>query len=706
MLRWKRFCRHTKAMEECYPHYQKQVGYVMQEYFDAVQRAQRLAIAREHLITGQKNSIHLVTLEDLIIYVQWLICHLHSVKPIFTYIRTLQHLPVSNLAETVIESHYKEKQCQSLMEFKTVNSSEQNSAEDTKWEDYESLPQHQTETQKIKPVLQDLLSNFKIDYDTDNLKNTANEMELLSLVTSKFRSIFKKQQTMRTFPLYDSGMETKDGWGFKGPHMAFKKTANWLPFIKVTSAEKAMEVLQEHAAQVIQPSPAHNVSMKNSLDIWVKIYNPLDLPQDVLTNNGSSLHESSEKDIDITSLIKRPASSRQKKDTGFNYQNTLQLLGLDEAEDNSKDPVMMKGAYLSLLYLSHLRVRELQLVDCYYEAYQHVCDPEERTALAQVITDIMYQRPRFDIGSKYFLEAYRDECQCLRLHLELVRSILNNQFHPSLGMAYLIPKTLEYINEEFLHNCNAKTPKEIYSVEKKVLELALNEWSVQKDLQSSFTANVQKDLFEGVLVEDPIMVRDICMLALNSADEEKKHGTAKQIYILETFSKMLELITLRHRIIETSLETALLSRTYTYFAEEMGFNEFHLHLRPVRFEFATYKAQIEQIPPTFITSLLEDDSSVDRYSPSAQLLAIHEVDDNQIGKFSFWTKDGILQLLSKDGVENLQVVLSCQVIQKNALIAATQLASFCQMSSWITKQVTDIPILQGDVVPYRMSYSY
>lgn len=68
-------------------------------------------------------------------------------------------------------------------------------------------------------------------------------------------------------------------------------------------------------------------------------------------------------------------------------------------------------------------------------------------------------------------------------------------------------------------------------------------------------------LFEEVLVEDPLMVRDICMRALNSVDEEKKHGTAKQIFILETFSKMIELITLRHRIIETSLETALLSRS-------------------------------------------------------------------------------------------------------------------------------------------------
>ncbi|XP_075058991.1 uncharacterized protein LOC142144265 [Mixophyes fleayi] len=685
-----------------------------------------------------------------------------------------------------------------------------------------------------------------------------------------------------------------------------------------------MELLQEHAARVIQPSPVRPVSAKYSHEIWVKIYSPLDLSQgdclfkDLNTNDGLSLQQTSENSAGITTLNKRPVSSTQKKETGYNYQNTLQLLGLDEAEDNSKDPVMMKGAYLSLLYLRHLRLRELQrvclgslnyfrsiertltidtcclssnsgnlvrsvgeetswinaaqggsgmsgglgshqymhqtpadfkvhsaqfmefsevenhddyytvedgivhtqdqkgafivydaaledlhelqdqmlllttliierersfksskkdasevdlsdwahvnvdrfallldlwtwectllenkqqLVDSYYEAYQHVLDPEDRFTLAQVITDIMCRRPRFDIGAKYFLEAYRDDCQCLRLHLQLVRNVLNSQiesqrefvqkvwrdgrkggfyefglplnivtkplvslntscpalknvylleFHPSVGLAYLISQTLDHICQEFQHISNAKSPRQSYSVEKKVLQLALTEWSAPRDLQSSFTRNVRKDLFEEVLMEDPVTVRDICLLVLNSADEDKKHGRGKQIFMLDTFSKMLELITLRSRIIDASLETAMLSRTYTCLAEEMGFNEFHLYLRPVQFEFASHKEHADQMPPMFITSLLEDDSCVDRYSPSAQLLAIHEVDDNQIGKFSFSSRDAILQLLNKCGVENMQVVLACQVSQRNALLAAIQLASFCYMSPWSSQQCVDI----------------
>jgi hypothetical protein len=44
----------------------------------------------------------------------------------------------------------------------------------------------------------------------------------------------------------------------------------------------------------------------------------------------------------------------------------------------------------------------------------------------------------------------------------------------------------------------------------------------------------------------------------------------------------------------------------------MGFEEFHLYLRPVHFEFATHKDKVDQSPPVFITSLLEDNGRVDR----------------------------------------------------------------------------------------------
>lgn len=54
------------------------------------------------------------------------------------------------------------------------------------------LPRHCTGTDELKPQLQLLLSHFGICYDTDNLKNSADEMQLFSLV---IRSLKKTQTT-------------------------------------------------------------------------------------------------------------------------------------------------------------------------------------------------------------------------------------------------------------------------------------------------------------------------------------------------------------------------------------------------------------------------------------------------------------------------------------------------------------------------------
>lgn len=69
----------------------------------------------------------------------------------------------------------------------------------------------------------------------------------------------------------------------------------------------------------------------------------------------------------------------------------------------------------------------LQLLDVYFEAYQHALDPEERFALAQAIIDIMHKHPRFDLKLEYFVNTYKDECICLQLHHQLLRDIVNQQ---------------------------------------------------------------------------------------------------------------------------------------------------------------------------------------------------------------------------------------------------------------------------------------
>lgn len=66
----------------------------MQEYNDALHRADRLSVARENFLMGKKNPPNLVTQEDLTIYTNWLVCHLHSLKTIHQYLQVCETVNV------------------------------------------------------------------------------------------------------------------------------------------------------------------------------------------------------------------------------------------------------------------------------------------------------------------------------------------------------------------------------------------------------------------------------------------------------------------------------------------------------------------------------------------------------------------------------------------------------------------------------------
>ncbi|XP_041105837.1 uncharacterized protein si:ch73-242m19.1 [Polyodon spathula] len=1015
MLRWRRFCQHSGIMEQLYPLYKKQMEYIMKEYDDTVQRARRLSVARESFLTEKGLSVNAVTQEDLVIYLQWLVCHLQSVRTIHNYLRVLQYLPVSERMEVSNTrssdgvqdpgdtislsdslSSFPRFQARPSTAVSSLSSSAGKPLSSSPLQSglhimassmsshtvitnfdglYRSkatglLPVQQLELKEFKPQLQYLISHFDIDYNTEDLRNTANEMELFTLVARKFRIIFKKQQTMKTFPIYGATESGTDQWGMKKPSMAVKKQANWIPFIKITAKhdpwqqkmitklkqdrsvdellrlhskffqvsdpDRLMEALKEHAATVFEPEPIQPLSVtshptgQHTNQIWKRIYSSPDLFQAPIPEE-SSLSELNEQESESVNQSKRPGSQKKKKEEGYCYMDTMQLLGLDDGkEENIKDPVMMRGAYLSFLYLRHLRIRELQriclgflnyfrsvertltfsiaglsldgvkltktaedscwvnaarggsgtagglgshqylyntpadykvhsaefmefpevenyddfyttedsyihtqdqrgvyimydeairdlqelenvlllvasqyikkdkghkasrhshssaclqtpginlhawahmdvdrfavllelwtceaaflknkqqLLDCYFEAYQHVLDHEERFALAQVITDIMHKRPRLEISSQYFVTAYEEECICLQYHQQLVKDILNKQideqrqyvqrvwrdgqkgnvyefglppnytpkqliainssssalrnvflleFHPSLGLAPRIPQALNQAYNELCQLHRPRSVQESVALEKQLLQLAVEKWQALELLGASYSMPVQKDLFSGIFFEDPFFVRDVGFSALEFAEEgEKKQGREKQAFIVETFSRLLELITLRHRLIECASETAQLAQLYRTFSAEMGFNEFHLYLRAVQFEFAAHREKADQPPPVFITALLEDDSQVDRYTPSSLPLAIQEIDENQIGKFSFRTQEAVLQLLSTSGIENMQVVLACQVTQKNALIGAVKQASLCHQAQQPSQKANDTQVQRG-----------
>ncbi|XP_048209675.1 uncharacterized protein LOC125357064 [Perognathus longimembris pacificus] len=957
VLRWRRFCQHSETMEQLYPLYKKQVSYILQEYNDAVQRAERLSVARENFLMGKNNPPHLVTQEDVTIYTRWLVCHLHSLETIHQYLQALQYLPISkglSLSDHQVPevSQENEEVCvndssPNIQDSAPPGPKDANSSGPKRADAAFNLPQHTTDTQELKPQLGLLLSHFCIPYDLQELSDSVKEMELFSLVSQKFQSIFVEQQKMQTFPDYEAGIAKAENLGLAGPAMALKKKADWISFIKIkpkcdpwqkklltklkerrridvlmelqakflkiSDPERVMQALQTHAEKTVtlasrnpsSPMPSRGLPQSNYDHIWENIYNNINLYQNENMKDANLSMEGNENGLAQLSLSQHTDGFlKQKKETGYNYAMALQLLGLGDGTDSgNRMLVLRKGAYLSLLYLRHLRIRKLQriclgvlnyfrsvertlainisgltlvsgnlvstveenswvkvttgglstlqglgahhhvhgtptgpkadgvqfmefleaesqddsysmedgcvhtrdqrgvyvmydkaledlkqleaetllvasyyiekedahkansrtesspqrgqahasvdrfavlddvwrweeallenkrqLLDSYFEAYQHTVDPEQRFALAQAMTDIMHRRPKFDLGHPYFMKAYQDECTCLRLHLQLVRGIISRQierqreyvqrlwreehpeeqkkfglplniickqlvsinnsfqdlkniylleFHPSLGLVGLLPRALEHLFREAHHACRPSSPSGLASLERRLLQLALDLWLRPATPQAWYSTQLQKELFSAKVTDDPCLVEELGLLALKSAMEEgHKQGHSSHALLLETFSRLLELLTLRHRLIEMSVESAHLAWIYKELAWEMGFEEFHLYLRPVHFEFASYKDKVDQPPPVFITSVLEDNGRVDRYIPTTLVLAISEVDGTQVSKFSFYTKESILKLLFHSGVENLQVILACQAAQKNALMVAAQQATF------------------------------
>jgi hypothetical protein len=105
------------------------------------------------------------------------------------------------------------------------------------------------------------------------------------------------------------------------------------------------------------------------------------------------------------------------------------------------------------------------------------------------------------------------------------------------------------------------------------------------------------------------------------------------------------MVTLRHRLLIASMETEVLSKLYRSQAVEMGFEEFHMYLRYVQFDFAKYKENAGNPPPIFVTDLNPEDSQLDRYVPNGLPLAVNEIEEGQIGRFSFKAKENILQVV-------------------------------------------------------------
>lgn len=58
-------------------------------------------------------------------------------------------------------------------------------------------------------------------------------------------------------------------------------------------------------------------------------------------------------------------------------------------------------------------------------------------------------------------------------------------------------------------------------------------------------------------------------------------------------------------------------------------------------------------------------------------LAIHELDETGLGRFTFRSREGVINLLRLSGLDNFRMIVLSQVNHKNALLASVQQAHVC-----------------------------
>ena len=138
---------------------------------------------------------------------------------------------------------------------------------------------------------------------------------------------------------------------------------------------------------------------------------------------------------------------------------------------------------------------------------------------------------------------------------------------------------------------------------------------------------------------------DCIQSTIKQLEEANKNKTKKEQNdaVLSSLAKYIETITLRHRIINAALETEVLAKLYKKQANMMGFEEFHMHLRYVQFDFAKYKESAGSLPGS-LNELGTENIQLDRYVPAYLCLAVQEIEEAQIGRLTFKSKEVVQQV--------------------------------------------------------------
>ncbi|KAF7657993.1 hypothetical protein LDENG_00019470, partial [Lucifuga dentata] len=126
-----------------------------------------------------------------------------------------------------------------------------------------------------------------------------------------------------------------------------KRHCTFLQVSDLLTVGSALRDLAAHVndlqtAATSSASQTPNTKPQQSSEIWISVYNAVSLTQDTESQKSKTSNT---------------------KNESFSYVDDVQLLGLGEGlEEETSDPTVSRGAYLSLIYLRHLKLRELQRI--------------------------------------------------------------------------------------------------------------------------------------------------------------------------------------------------------------------------------------------------------------------------------------------------------------------------------------------------------
>lgn len=171
-------------------------------------------------------------------------------------------------------------------------------------------------------------------------------------------------------------------------------------------------------------------------------------------------------------------------------------------------------------------------------------------------------------------------------------SVFLLEVHPSLCLASAVYEGVAQAHAQLCQLHQATNAAHKLRLMQKLLQEALRCWSERTPPSASYSPQTQKDvgpfypfvvwdeghetltlflfassvcplrqLFSDSFFEDPRLVEQVGLSQTRSAEEaDVIGGREKRKFAVETFAKLLELVTLRHRLLESASETAHLAQ--------------------------------------------------------------------------------------------------------------------------------------------------